>query len=281
MSTTAVDVVTGEILPFSGRALSPDQVKERATWVREVTRAALTEGVDYGVIPGTEKPTLLKPGAEMLLLAAGLGFSITKIEDADSAAHQGVTYRASVRRGDLTVAECDGYAGYDESRYYISAEEAERRERENAKKYKRAPRANKFAEYRAPWNTLVKMAQKRALVGAALNAVAGSGLFVTGTDDASDPDAAPPPPPEADSQLSEVPPDAPGAPDAPKAVPGTPDFEERLLAWPEERRTTFRDWRRSKRYGWPPRDAEILAAMVAEADRLEAEATSEAESNGS
>ena len=41
-------------------------------------------------------------------------------------------------------------------------------------------------EYRAPWNTLIKMAQKRALVGAALNAVAGSGLFVSAADDADD-----------------------------------------------------------------------------------------------
>jgi hypothetical protein len=279
--TTAVDTVTGEIVPFSGAPLSPDQVKARALWVRDVTKAALTEGVDYGVIPGTEKPTLLKPGAEMLLLAAGLGFSITKMEDADSRAHEGVTYRCSVHRGELTVAECDGYAGYDESRYFISAENAERHERDLAKRYKRAPRTARFVEYRAPWNTLVKMAQKRALVGAALNAVAGSGLFVTGTDDASDPDAPPAPATEPDA------PDAP-APDAPRAADSQlsgadaqADFSERLAALPEEKRTIFREWRREKRYGWPPRDEEVLAAMVAEVERLEAETTSEAESSGS
>ena len=272
-------MVTGEIVPFNGTALSPTEVKARAEWVRAVTKAALTEGVDFGVIPGTEKPTLLKPGAEMLLLAAGLGFTITKMEDADSRAHQGVTYRVTVRRGDYAVSECDGYAGYDESRYYTSAEDAERKEREVAKHYKRAPRTTKFAEYRAPWNTLVKMAQKRALVGATLNAVAGSGLFVTGADDAGDDPAPPATEPDAPDA-----PDAP-APDAPDAPPGPADvqrdFEERLRALPEEKRTSFRDWRRSKRYGWPPRDPEVLATMVAEVVRLEAEATSEAESNGS
>ena len=40
-----------------------------------------------------------------------------------------------------------------------------------------------MGEYKAPFNTLVKMAQKRALVGAALAAVAGSGLFVADPDE--------------------------------------------------------------------------------------------------
>ena len=158
--------------------------------MREITKAALTEGVDFGVIPGTDRQSLLKPGAEMLLLAAGLGFTIRKIEDEDSRTHQGVTYRCTVRRGDLVVAECDGYTGYDESRYFRSAEASEAQERAYAKRDRRPPREDKFVEYRAPWNTLVKMAQKRALVGAALNAVAGSGLFL-GTDPDTDDTPAP------------------------------------------------------------------------------------------
>ena len=180
---TEVDVATGEIVPLAVGRLTPEQTRERAAWVREVTKAALVEGTDFGVIPGTERPALLKPGAEMLLLAAGLGFTIARIDDQDSASHQGVTYRCTVRRGELVLAECDGYAGYDESRYYRSAEESERQERAYAKKDRREPREDRFVEYRAPWNTLVKMSQKRALVGAALNAVAGSGLFVTDDDD--------------------------------------------------------------------------------------------------
>jgi len=34
--------------------------------IKEAQKEAMEEGVDYGVIPGTEKPTLLKPGAEKL-----------------------------------------------------------------------------------------------------------------------------------------------------------------------------------------------------------------------
>lgn len=39
---------------------------------RQMLEQALTPGVDYGTLPGTNRPILLKPGAERLLLAAGL-----------------------------------------------------------------------------------------------------------------------------------------------------------------------------------------------------------------
>ena len=40
------------------------ELRARLDLVREVKRAAMTEGVDYGVVPGTDKPGLFKPGAE-------------------------------------------------------------------------------------------------------------------------------------------------------------------------------------------------------------------------
>ena len=43
--------------------LTPKQFTEREKLIAEL-RAMLVEGVDYGVIPGTEKPTLLLPGAQ-------------------------------------------------------------------------------------------------------------------------------------------------------------------------------------------------------------------------
>lgn len=169
---TDVDVVSGELVRYQSPAmpvpLSPDEARQKAQWVRDVTRAALIDGTDFGVIPGTgKKPTLLKPGAEMLMLAAGLGFTIAKVDDEDARTHQGVTYRCSVHRGGHVVAECEGYAGYDERRF-----------------------AN-AGGWRADWNSVIKMAQKRALVGAALNAVAGSGLFTQDVEDIAEQPAVP------------------------------------------------------------------------------------------
>jgi hypothetical protein len=159
--------------------------------LQDYRRSVLVDGPDYGVIPGTQKPTLLKPGAEKLLLAAGLGFTILKVDDEDARTHQGVTYRCTVRRGAQIVAECDGYAGYDESRFYTSLADAEAKEKENSVRFKKAVRQWKIVEYRAPWNSVIKMAQKRAMVGATLNALAASGIFTQDLEDTVPEDAAP------------------------------------------------------------------------------------------
>ena len=44
------------------------ELRARLELIREVKRTAMTEGVDYGVVPGTDKPALFKPGAEKLAL---------------------------------------------------------------------------------------------------------------------------------------------------------------------------------------------------------------------
>jgi hypothetical protein len=159
MTTTEhVDPATGELLPaLADRRLTPQEAKRRAEWVREMKRAVLVEGVDYGLIPGTPKPVLWKPGAEMLLLAAGFGFTMTRVDDDESRDHQGVTYRCTVLRDGAPAAVCDGYCGTDDPNHG-----------------------------RSPWNTILKMAQKRALVGATLNACAASGLFAADRDDDAD-----------------------------------------------------------------------------------------------
>lgn len=58
--------------PVSGPALavvpqvSPKDLVARLDAIKETQRLAMQENVDYGVIPGTDKPTLFKPGAEKL-----------------------------------------------------------------------------------------------------------------------------------------------------------------------------------------------------------------------
>src|SRR5262245_39032018 len=42
------------------------EIKAQVQLIQEVMQAVMQEGFHYGVIPGTDKPTLLKPGAEKL-----------------------------------------------------------------------------------------------------------------------------------------------------------------------------------------------------------------------
>ena len=46
--------------------LSVQEVKGQVQLIQHVMQAVMQEGFHYGVIPGTDKPTLLKPGAEKL-----------------------------------------------------------------------------------------------------------------------------------------------------------------------------------------------------------------------
>lgn len=167
-------------------ALTPQQASEQADRMREIQAAVMKEGVDYGVIPGTDKPSLLKSGAEWLLKCFGFGHEFDDpILEREDGRFVGATYRARVTKmlpdgKVVTVATCDGYAGYDEDRFwdkprYCSCPWGEERgkknhqsgcERDDPSQYKRKPR-----------NTVIKMAQKRALVGATLQATGTSGLF--------------------------------------------------------------------------------------------------------
>jgi hypothetical protein len=187
----------------AGIVMTPEQAKALDDQVRACTRAVLREGVDYGTTPGTgdDTKTLKKPGAEKLLQWFGLAYTMhcLDIDRDDEGRKQGATYRCTVvkRLGDghtAEVATCEGYAGFDEAKFYKAAEQAqadaEAKERYWAEKDKRVANPNKWkflGEYKAPWNTVIKMSQKRALVGAAIVATAAGGLFSQEDDDDRDP----------------------------------------------------------------------------------------------
>lgn len=169
MSVVPIEDRGGFAVPARG-PISPEVMKAQAEGIRELMKSVLVEGVDFGKIPGTPKPTLYQPGAQWLLKWAGYGFRNVQgpiILDRDGRPY-GVTYTCSVHLlidSAAVVATCDGYCGYDEP---------DREEHTN--------RYDKLIP-RSPWNTVVKMAQKRALVGASLAATAASGLFTQDVED--------------------------------------------------------------------------------------------------
>jgi hypothetical protein len=106
-------------------ALSIQQAVERFNAVVEFVRTVMREGVDYGVVPGTDKHTLLKPGAEKLCTLFGLTsrFEIIRsIEDWTGETHSGepfffYLYRCQLWRGDRVIAEGDGSCNSWEQKY--------------------------------------------------------------------------------------------------------------------------------------------------------------------
>lgn len=207
---------------FIGPVADVQSAMVRYQAMKDFIEGVLRKDVDFGVIPGTNKPTLLKPGAEKLSTFFGLApaFEIVEKElDWTGATHAGEPffyfhYRCRVMRGERVAAEGEGSANSFEKKYrYRSAN-------------RKCPKCGNEtiikgkAEYGGGWlcfakkggcgakfpdgdqsiegqetgqiknpdiadvvNTLQKMAQKRAYIAAVLLAVNGSEYFTQDLED--------------------------------------------------------------------------------------------------
>lgn len=122
----------------------------------EFVKVQMVKDIDYGVIPGTKKPTLLKSGAEKLCRLFSLRPSyelIHFVTDFDKPLFH-YHYRCTlVRQGEM-VGQGDGCCNSREKKY-------------DSQKYKIYDLTN----------TICKMAQKRALVAAVLSSCGASEFF--------------------------------------------------------------------------------------------------------
>jgi hypothetical protein len=121
--------MTNEIVPMSGTFIAPvidvDNALRAYQGMKDFVGKVLRENVDYGVIPGTEKPTLQKPGAEKLARFFGLAIDpqpIFVVEDWTGADHNGepfffYRYKAIATRNSNLVAAGIGSCSSWEKKY--------------------------------------------------------------------------------------------------------------------------------------------------------------------
>lgn len=114
---------------------SVDEMVRRRDMLYEFTSRVMKEGLDYGVVPGTDRKTLLKPGAEKLCTLFNFvpQFEIiNQIEDWQGERTNGeplfyYLYRCSLYRNGELVAQGDGSANSRENKYryrWINEEQA-------------------------------------------------------------------------------------------------------------------------------------------------------------
>jgi hypothetical protein len=77
----------------SMQIMTVSAMTDRINAIQEVTRKKMINEVHYGIIPGTQKPTLYKAGSEMLLTMFNIGPTI-RVEDLSTPA--GIKYRVIV-----------------------------------------------------------------------------------------------------------------------------------------------------------------------------------------
>jgi len=93
--------------------------------MKDFVSKVLRKDVDYGAVPGTDKPTLFKPGSEKLARFFGLSLmlhQVQTIEDWTGASHNGepmffYRYKAQACRGELVIAEGIGSCSSWEKKY--------------------------------------------------------------------------------------------------------------------------------------------------------------------
>ena len=132
------------------------EAKHRLQQLQQFVSECMKSGVDYGIVPGMNKPTLLKPGAEKLCEIFGFAKGVEIIHQTEDFDRPLFAYTVKVRLVSKN-------AGFTEAEGVGAANSREK----------------KFAKQDAftIQNTLLKMAKKRALVDAVLSATRSSGLF--------------------------------------------------------------------------------------------------------
>jgi hypothetical protein len=230
------------IMNLEDYAMSVDSLVKQVQLIQQVMDKVMKEGDHYGKIPGTNKPTLLKPGAEKLCLTFRLDPHyeiIREIRDKDWIAY---TVKCALIHipSNQQIASGVGSCNSRETKYrYRFIEEStgqslpkeywKAKEANNSKEMKRilgeGNRAAKIdgvwviaksqkVENDNPWdldNTIIKMACKRALVAATLNATAASDIFTQDLEDMA-------PVEEPKKENGQTPPPPQGTQDKPKSL---------------------------------------------------------------
>ncbi len=133
---------------------------DKISQFQKIVQSSLTQNHDFGVIPGTPKPTLLKPGAEKIAMLMGLR-SEFEIVDSTRDWEKGFfqyQVKAKLLKDEVCITEGLGACNNKEKKYL------------------------KLDPFGLD-NTILKMAKKRALVDAALMVGSLSNIFTQDLED--------------------------------------------------------------------------------------------------
>ncbi len=132
----------------------------KITQFQQVIQKTLHQGHDFGIIPGTDKPTLLKPGAEKILMMMGLRSEFEIVDSTRDFEKGFFQYQVRCRllKGDMVITEGLGACNTRERKYL------------------------KMDPFTMD-NTVLKMAKKRALVDASLLVASLSDVFTQDIED--------------------------------------------------------------------------------------------------
>jgi hypothetical protein len=189
MSTSAITLQPQQqSLSITETRMSAAQLIEQRKAIVEVMQSAMKKDQDYGIIPGTPKPTLYKPGSEKILAIFHLGIRprVEELSTEDTIryrVHCEIFHQPTGQVLGVGVGEASSAESKYQWRAVICDEEwdstPEDRSRIKWKKGERGPYSVRQvrADMEDVANTVLKMAKKRAQIDATLTTTAASDIF--------------------------------------------------------------------------------------------------------
>ena len=199
-------------------AMSPETLTRQLTLLQQVMRRVMQEGEHYGIIPGCQKPSLLKPGAEKLSMTFRLSpaYEIVQVNgDYGHREYQVICTLTHIPTGQV-FGQGVGVCSTMESQYRYRGGEKIPTGRPVPQEYWNTRDVNLIggpgygtAKVGNAWqvvrigekmenpdianeyNTVLKMAKKRAHVDAVLTATAASDIFTQDMEDRKEPPEGP------------------------------------------------------------------------------------------
>ena len=178
------------------KMLPIDEMRKWYSAMTEFGKDILKVNVDYGIVSGIDRPALLKPGAEKIKKAFGLQIEkmdcVGEICNAEKN-YLDYTYKCVITsKNGLRLGICDGNANSKEEKFRYTFRPSEKiPDKINIEKMKIEGKG-KWKNYSGKWiwferaenpdvialkNSIQKVAQKRAFVGAILMATGASEFF--------------------------------------------------------------------------------------------------------
>ena len=176
--------VMGELVTQDNFPLTAKGVIARVRRIQEIRNEVMKKDVHFGVIPGCQKQSLYKPGAEVLLMTFRIAAEEPKVEDLSGpdAIRYRITRNGTV--GGALVASGIGECSSDEEKYkwrfaVCDAEWDKTPEDRRREKYKRDGTTIKQVRTNPAdvANTILKMSDKRAYIAMTILATAASDMF--------------------------------------------------------------------------------------------------------
>lgn len=201
-----------EIARYEEAFVPAAQIRQQVNAVQELMASVMQDGTHYGTIPGCgDKPTLLQPGAQKLMLMFRLadGYEIDERDLGGGHREYRVKCTLCNRNTGIVQGSGNGLCSTMESKYryrnvadwedtgegipgdYQSRKQEYRKRGFGAKKVNGDWRWVRYTDSQKSenpdiadtYNTVLKMACKRALVSAVLNATAASDIFTQDVED--------------------------------------------------------------------------------------------------